>query len=279
MLYCGDNLPLMRKTIDASIDLIYADPPFASDRDYGDFDDRWGGLPAYLDFMRPRVSEMYRLLKPTGSLYLHCDPTASHYLKIMLDVTFGANCFANEIVWCYSSPGNFKAWFPKRHDTLLFYTKSPTKKKLHTFNLDAARVPYKKSLDAAKARTGIWQGKSSDGVDERFTELDTKGKIVEDWWEITPVGRIKTEVLGYPTQKPVALLERIIAVSSNPGDTILDPFCGCGTTLAAAVKAGDRKYIGMDSNPRAASLTRRRLGIADISEARARKRAAMELAA
>jgi DNA modification methylase len=271
MLYCGDNLPLMRKSIAASVDLIYADPPFASDRDYGDFDDRWGSIDGYLDFMRPRVSEMHRLLKPTGSIYLHCDPTASHYLKLVMDAIFGVHCFANEIVWCYTGGGVPKTAFARKHDTLLFYAKSPVKKKLHTFH--PQYQPYsEKSQKLVKSRGGV-------SIDNKPRDLE-RGATMPDWWgDIQSMQTWTPGRLGYPTQKPVELLDRIIAASSNPGDVILDPFCGCGTTLAAVIKAGDRDWIGMDINPRAISLTKRRLGIADISAARARKRAAMDLAA
>lgn len=123
-LYTGDNLEIMREMPDASVDLIATDPPFNTGRDWGQFDDRWeGGLKGYLKFMEERAVEMHRLLKPTGSLYLHCDPTASHYLKVMLDGVFGIDNFRNEIVWCYDKARPASRMYRRNHDAILFYTK------------------------------------------------------------------------------------------------------------------------------------------------------------
>lgn len=175
---------------------------------------------SYLSYMAERIADMHRLLKDTGSIYLHCDPTASHYLKIIMDEVFGKENFRNEIVWCYTGPSRANKFFPKKHDYLLFYTKSNE----WVFNADSVRVPY------VKLETG-----NTSGIFKSAHTLSGKGKIPESWWtEFSLVGRIKNERLGYPTQKPLALLKRIITASSNQGDLVLDPFCGCGTTIEAA---------------------------------------------
>jgi len=186
--------------------------------------------------MTERLIEMKRVLKNTGSIYLHCDPTASHYLKMIMDSIFGHENFRNEIVWCYTTPANVKRYFPRKTDTILFYVKS--EKSNYTFNHDDVRVPYKRGskLDGKGWNTGITYSK----------EEINKGKLVTNWWgDITPVQRLLKEMMGYRTQKPVALLKRIIKASSNKGDLVMDSFCGCATTLEAAHKL-KRRWIGID---------------------------------
>lgn len=201
-------------------------------------------LDAYLVNMAERLIAMKRVLKPTGSIYLHCDPTASHYLKALMDLIFGQQYFKNEIIWAYTGPSNTKRWFPRKHDTILFYTMSDK----WTFNWKSVRVPYVK----------LETGKTS-GIFKEEATLDPGGKVPEDWWSnFSPVGRIKGERLGYPTQKPLSLLRRIIEASSNPGDLVLDPFCGCGTTIHAAEELG-RRWIGIDVSRFATGLVKRRL--------------------
>jgi len=197
---------------------------------------------AYLSMMAPRLVELQRKLRKTGSIYLHCDPTASHYLKLLMDAVFGPTNFRNEIAWCYTGPSSTKRWFPRKHDIILFYVKSPEA----PFYKDAVRVPYAKSLRSARGRTGIYAGREYADMDARVAQYDVQGKVVEDWWpDITPVGRRKRELLHYPTQKPKELVERIIRASTLPRDVVLDPFCGCGTTVDAA-QALDRRWIGID---------------------------------
>ena len=182
--------------------------------------------------MGVRLIEMRRILKDTGSLYLHCDPTASHYLKALMDAVFGDKNFRNDLIWAYTGPSNTRRWFPRKHDNIMFYVKSD---KEAVFNRDDVRVPYVK----------LETGKTS-GIFKQAATLDDKGKVVESWWpDITPVGRIAAERVGYPTQKPLALYERIIKASSNPGDMVLDPFCGCATTPVAAERLR-RQWVGMD---------------------------------
>ena len=218
----------------------------------------WGeDMGAFLCYMAVRVLEMHRILKPTGSLYLHCDSTASAYLKIMLDAIFNRKNFRNEIAWCYTGPSNTKRWFPRKHDTILFYVKDSDSS---VFNTDDIRVPYKDGIINKAKGSGskvIW---SEGHNEERIKELSNLGKIPEDWWDdFSPVGRIKSENLGYPTQKPLALYRRIIEASSNPGQVVLDPFCGCATTLVAAQQL-NRKWIGIDLWPTSLELVENRLG-------------------
>jgi len=297
-LYFGDNLEILRKKIkDESFDLIYLDPPFNSNRNYNvlfkegmldspaqikAFDDSWhwtresketfdylvtktnedisnlmlalekmvghNDMLAYLTMMAVRLIELHRVLKKTGSLYLHCDPTASHYLKIVLDVIFGKKNFKNEIVWCYATPSGAKNCFPQKHDTILFYAKGDN------YFFDSPRIPHKSGLH----NTG--QVFNSDNEDkDKIKEMEKLGKKVEDWWvDIYPVDRVRAERLGYPTQKPEALLERIIKASSKEGDWILDPFCGCGTTVAVAEKL-KRNWVGIDITTLAINLIKHRL--------------------
>ncbi len=273
-LFHGDNLPFLRAMNSESVDLIATDPPFNKNKDFhatpdslskgASFQDRWtwekdvhlewvdqieddhpklmeaidcarrahsDSMGAFLCFMAVRLLAMHRILKPTGSLYLHCDPTASHYLKMTLDAIFGPKNFKNEIIWCYTGPGNAKRYFPRKHDTLLFYSKSDS----WIFNPGDIKVPYKK----------LSTGKTT-GIFKQAATLSEEGKVPESWWsDFSPVGRIKSERIGWPTQKPLALYERIIKASSNEGDRVLDPFCGCATTLVAAERLG-RQWVGID---------------------------------
>ena len=208
-------------------------------------------LAAYLLNMILRLRAMRRVLKPTGSIYLHCDPTASHYLKLVMDGVFARKNFRNEIVWCYRGAGYPKKDFGKKHDILLRYTQS----KDYTFNLDEVRMPY---AEATVKRFKHSIGNVRGGVDYGKQTLNTKGRHPDDWWQIQPVAPSAKERLGYPTQKPLALLDRIIRASSNPGDTVFDPFCGCGTSVHAAESLG-RKWIGIDISKFATGLVRDRI--------------------
>lgn len=208
-------------------------------------------MMAYLVMMTPRLLELHRVLKPTGSIYLHCDPTASHYLKIVLDTIFGVQNFRNEVVWCYTRPSNVYKKYPRTHHILLFYAKSDD----YTFNRDAIRIPYNPESEARSLRgAGIKSVMGTKGHDR----LHPQGKIPEDWWLIPELQGNASERLGYPTQKPLALLERVILASSNPNDIVLDPFCGCGTAIAAAQKLG-RRWVGIDITYLAISLQKYRL--------------------
>ena len=209
-------------------------------------------LAAYLLNMAVRLLPMRRVLSATGSIYLHCDPTASHYLKLVMDIIFGPQSYRNEIIWSYRTGGVSKHWFAKKHDVLLFYTRSAGKNKPHkrvyTFNQSKERSystnspPGFKEIETYQDEYGRW-----------YTMASTR-----DVWEINAVGRTSGERLGYPTQKPLALLERIISASSNPGDLVLDPFCGCGTAVHAAENLG-RRWLGVDLSAFSVGLMRERI--------------------
>jgi site-specific DNA-methyltransferase (adenine-specific) len=207
-----------------------------------------GSLLAYLTSMALRVTEIHRTLSIAGSFYLHCDPTASHYLKIVLDAIFcsAGGDFRNELVWCYAGGGIPRHDFPRKHDVILRYTKGNE----YTFN--PVFRPYTPGT-LQRGRTQV-KGKYFDAG------LRKEGTPVNDWWPDVPKITSPTdpEKLGYPTQKPEALLERIISVSSNPGDVVMDAYCGCGTTVAVAERLG-RPWIGMDISYQSISLVMARL--------------------
>lgn len=212
-----------------------------------------GSLSAYLISMTLRVAEIHRVLKPTGSFYLHCDPTASHYLKIIIDAIFcsqGGN-FLNEIIWIYSRmAAKNQKQLSRCHDVILYYSKSNS----WIFNVDNIRLPYS---ETSKARAGYKKTNLGGGKPKsEICELNEIGKFPEDWIQI-PFLRGK-EYLGYPTQKPEALLERLIQASSNEGDIVLDAYCGCGTTVAVSQRL-NRQWIGIDITYQSISLILKRL--------------------
>ncbi len=200
-----------------------------------------GGMLAYLSYMAERVAVMHTLLKDTGSIYLHCDPTASHYLKAIMDCVFGTKNFNNEVIWSYRTGGSSSKRFSRKHDVIFYYVKSY---KGYTFH-----VQKEKSYTRSESRReGVIN--YGGGEAEFFRDEDGVYNLVNmrDIWEISYIGSTDTERLGYPTQKPLALLERIVTASSNKGDLVLDPFCGCGTTAEAAWKLG-RQFLGIDISP------------------------------
>lgn len=373
-LFYGDNLEVLRQHVPAeSVDLVYLDPPFNSNRSYNvifgrnggngseaaaqiqAFDDTWHWTPvtdqqyqryvsgevpsrtadaltafrtllgendamAYLVNMAPRLVELRRALKPTGSLYLHCDPTMSHYLKVLLDAVFGAEQFRSEVIWKRSSAHNSARRYGPVHDVLLFYARgdrhiwNPVFQPLPKETIDqwynnvepeTGRRFYRSDITAAGTRTGP-SGEPWRGIDptakgrhwaipgfvsdivkghtaqEALDALDAAGRL---FWpkqpggmprikryleeskgipaqdvitDISPLNNVTAERLGYPTQKPLALLERILRASSNEGDVVLDPFCGCGTTIDAAQRLG-RRWIGIDITFIAVDLIEKRL--------------------
>ena len=243
LLIKGNNLDIMVSLLNeykGKIDLIYIDPPYLTGLDFKTKDGNFAytdkfTLDGYLQFIYERLYLMSLLLKDTGSIYVHVDYRTSAYIRLMLDEIFGDSNFRNEIIWCYSSPSNTKDYFSRKHDSILFYAKTKDTK----FNVQ--RIPHKSGLHG---RGGL--GFKKTNLDIPLSELEEKGKILEDWWiDITPVGRIKTELLGYPTQKPEALLERILKASSNEGDLVADFFCGSGTTISVAQRL-NRNWIGVD---------------------------------
>lgn len=268
---CSDNLTLMRALGSGSCDLIYIDPPFdlkgfevadrvASPRTRASFDQR---LNDFLSFLRPRLVQMRRLLSDRGSLYLHLDWRTVHHAKVMLDGLFGADHFLNEIIWSYRSGGRTGRWFARKHDTLLLYAKNPG---CHTFN----------RLRDGKYRTRDLRV-ASDGRPYKSTKsgpiyFDPAGPIVPDVWDIPILSTVANERMNYPSQKPEALLERIVQSSSDEGDLVADFFCGSGTTLAVANRL-KRRYLGCDINPDAVAITKRRLANAsDTTDAKKRSK-------
>lgn len=262
VIYCDDNLRRLALLPSNSIDLIYLDPPFFSNRHYeviwGDeaevrsFSDRWeGGVHHYVGWMKERTLEMHRVLKPTGSFYLHCDWHASHYLKQMLDEVFGAEHFQNEIIWHYRGGGVSPTRFGRRHDNIFFYTKG----KEWTFNVDEIRTPYSEaSMERLQYTARSFRGAK---VYDNYSP-NALGKHPDDVLDIQPTMPSSKERLGYPTQKPERLLEVFIKASSNPGDVVLDPFSGCGTAIVVAQRF-NRHWVGIDISPTACSLMNRRL--------------------
>jgi len=262
VIYCDDNLHRLTLLDPNSVDLIYLDPPFFSNRHYeviwGDeaevrsFEDRWqGGIYHYVEWMRERVMEMWRVLKPTGSLYLHCDWHAVHHLRVMLDDVLGAEHFQNEIIWYYRGAGVSPRRWARRHDNILWYTKG----KEWYFNPDPVRDEY---AETTKERFSHYIGNVRGNRDFGPQALNPKGKHPDDVWPIRIVAPSAKDRLGYPTQKPEELLERIIRSSSKEGDIILDPFAGCGTTLVVAHRF-KRHWVGIDISPTACNLMKRRL--------------------
>jgi len=233
---------------------------------------------AYLTMMCIRLLELKRVLKNTGSIYLHCDPTASHYLKILMDSVFGKENFRNEIAWCYSEREISKKYWNKKHDIIFFYTKRADDK--HTFNWKELALPYsegtlkKFNYEDETGRRFQIRGKGGPYVGEQGLDITLEkthpdwmyrdyldkspGVPPRDWWPIPVINRAARERLGYPTQKPEALLEKIIRASSNEGEVVLDPFCGCGTTIAVAQKF-KRNWVGIDVTHLAINLIKWRM--------------------
>jgi len=234
---------------------------------------------AYLTMMAVRLAELHRVLSGTGCIYLHCDPTASHYLKLLMDAVFSPRCFRNEIAWCYQIGGRVsRRAYGRRHDILLFYTKSDE----YSFNWDApevmepwsetgaAKFKYKDEKGRYRLMGRFLKGSPIKGHRDVSPDWEKKrpelvyrhymkeGRMCLDYWNISPINQASKERLGYPTQKPQELLERIVAASSNKGDIVLDPFCGCGTTIAAAERLG-RRWMGIDVTHLAITLIRHRL--------------------
>ena len=267
-LIWGDNLAVMNALLseyEGRIRLIYADPPFYTNRRYtarigrGEdsrspkdwrvaegYPDHWPDLESYLDMLYPRLLLMQRLLAPDGTLYLHLDWHANSYARVLLDEIFGQGRLLNEIIWVYHGPSPIRSAFNRKHDTILAYTKSAD----YIFNVDDVRQPY----DPSTVKTFASSSKAGFG---KVPDLE-RGKVPEDWWYFPVVARLHKQRTGYPTQKPEALLERIILASSNPGDIVADFFCGSGTTAVVAARLG-RHVIASDVTWRAVHTTRSRL--------------------
>ena len=278
-LFTGDNLPILRGMNSESVDLIYLDPPFNSNKDYSapigseaagahfkdawtldDVDAEWHGqiadehpgaykvidaagvahskgMQAYLIMMAVRIIELQRILRPTGSIYLHVDPTASHYLKTLMDSIFGRSAYRNEIIWAYRRLPAKQENFQRMHDVVLRYaSEGATWNQLYD---DPAPSTVKQHKGRKRVRVFV-DGKR---MPDAYTDIRSAGPAMRDVWNISVLHPAAKERVGYPTQKPLTLLERIIRASSNEGDYVFDPFCGCATTLVAAEKLS-RKWGG-----------------------------------
>jgi site-specific DNA-methyltransferase (adenine-specific) len=269
-IYFGDNLPILRSLESETVDLIYIDPPFNTGRVQGrtqiqtqrtgaDQGDRTGfqGIryqtvqlgrrqysdifDDYLAFLEPRLLEAHRILKPRGSIYFHIDYREVHYCKILLDQIFGRENFLNEIIWAYDYGGRTKKKWPPKHDNILWYAKDPEN---YTFNLgEIERIPY-----MAPSLVG--------------PEKAARGKLPTDTWWHTIVPTNSKEKTGYPTQKPLGIINRIIQASSNPGDLVLDFFAGSGTLGESCLKF-NRRFILIDNNPQALEVMHKRFMLTD----------------
>jgi len=251
-LICGDNLEEIVKLPKESVDLIYIDPPFFTHKQYEviwkdeaevrSFKDRWeGGIEHFIGWLKPRVQAMYEVLKPTGSFYIHCDWHANAHIRIMLDKIFGEENFRNEIIWHYDYGARSKKTFGSKHDTIFWYSKSGD----WTFNAKDILEPFQSKMTEWRYTKGGQKGKTM-----------PEGKIPSDVWAIK-FNAMSKERVGYPTQKPEALLEKIIKASSNKDDVVADFFCGCGTTIAVAQRLG-RRWIGIDISPTAIKVIKDR---------------------
>jgi len=291
-LYTNDNLYVLSGFNSETVDLIYLDPPFNSKRTYSapvgrkaagaSFKDMWTwndvdeqnletlaiavpeltkyiasigkihgkSMMAYLTYMAQRIVEMHRVLKETGSLYLHCDPTASHYLKILLDGIFGKKNFVTEIIWSYAWGVRTTKRWNRKHDVILMYAKSRD----FTFNYKNV-LEERKTSEATKNRLQYKGAMTTDWNKGRGTE---KLALPTDVWYIPTINAMSRERTGYPTQKPLELVKRIILASSNEGDIVMDPFCGCATTCVAAQQL-QRKWIGIDIEKQAVNVLIQRL--------------------
>jgi len=288
-LFTNDCLFVLNGMNSECIDLIYLDPPFNKNKNFAapvgskaagsSFKDMWTwddvdsallvrltnehphlvnyiysiekshsrAMMAYIAFMAQRIFEMHRVLKPTGSIYLHCDQTAGHYLKIVMDSIFGNKNFRNEIVWGYAKPRPARKMFVRNHDTILFYAKSEDTQ-FNPQRMPNLRGEFVMRKPLKRPDGTVWKPKE-------------KGVMAGSWWHDIPSFSTRMtarERTGYPTQKPEALLDRIIKASSNDGDLVLDPFCGCATTMVVAQILG-RKWIGIDIAPKSGDLIRARL--------------------
>lgn len=323
-VFCGDCLEIAKEIPSESIDLIYLDPPFFTNRVFEvvpengrtrRFDDKWSsGIWGYLEWIRPRLKEFQRLLKKTGSLYLHCDIHACHYLKVELDLLFGLNNFKNEIIWkrhnVHNNGKQGARQLGRVHDTILHYSKSDNiiwHTIYEAYSNKYLQERYRYIDDNSGRRFALGDltapGGRSKGNPcyvfkgykrywrysyEKIKRLEKEGRIyhnhknvlprlkryldemkgvpIQDIWDdIKPLNPGSLEIIGYPTQKPVALLKRILMQSTNPGQVIFDPFCGCGTSIVAAAEL-KRKFIGVDRSLTACRLVERRLRSAGLKK-------------
>ncbi|WP_049546769.1 site-specific DNA-methyltransferase [Streptococcus mitis] len=263
----GDNLELLKTIKSSSVDLIYMDPPFftqktqklsSKDNITYSFEDTWASIEDYKCFLHNRLIECKRVLKDSGSIFVHCDKTANHHIRLVLDDIFGADMFQNEIIWNYKRWSNSKKGLLNNHQNIYFYSKTKNFKfktiyteYSSTTNLDQILVERRRDSNS----------KTTYKLDDNGDYILSKEKIgvpLSDVWNIPFLNPKARERVGYPTQKPILLLEQIIRISTDENDVVLDPFCGSGTTLVAS-KLLNRNYIGIDLAEEAISITKQRL--------------------
>lgn len=246
-VYCIDNLELLKQMDDKTVDLIYCDILYNTGKKFKDYDDKLGTPQEAIEWYSPRLVEIKRILKDTGFVLLQMDYRLSHYIKVTMDNILGVNNFINEIIWYYKSPsGTSKNKLANKHDTILVYSKTNNYK----INIDELREDYSENTKQQAIKGNI--------SFNRITKLNPKGKTPTDVWEMPTLNSQAKERVGYDTQKPKQLIQKIIKGFSNKGDVIADFFCGSGTSMVVAKELG-RQYIGCDINPRAIEITNKRL--------------------
>lgn len=268
MLLLGDCIDELKKIQIGTVDLVYLDPPFFTQRQHSlktrdnlqqySFADTWEDIQQYEKYIQARLCECRRVLKKSGSIFLHCDRTASHYLRFALDNVFGSASFRSEIIWSYKRWTNAKKGLLNSHQTIFFYSKSDDFK--FNFSYDAYSLTTNvDQIFQKRARDGNGKTKYKRGAGGGLELIEGKrGVPLSDVWEIPYLNPKANERVGYPTQKPILLLERIIKLVTDADDLVLDPFCGSGTSLVSA-KLLKRRYIGIDNSEEAIALTRERL--------------------
>ncbi|MEW6210610.1 MAG: DNA methyltransferase [Acidobacteriota bacterium] len=264
----GDCLNILPTIGDQSIQMVYLDPPFFTQKEHSlrtrdnstlySFEDRWSSLDEYLSFMKEVLIECKRILKESGSIFLHCDKRASHHLRLLLDQVLGGDNFQSEVIWAYKRWTNSRKGLLNAHQTIYFYSKAADFK-FNTVYTDYSPTTNVDQILQSRARNEF--GKAVYQRDETGSVIfgrEKKGVPLSDVWNVPFLNPKAKERAGYPTQKPVLLLERIIGISTDKGDMVLDPFCGSGTALFAA-KLLDRDYIGIDISSGAVELSEKRL--------------------
>ncbi len=264
----GDCLTELAKFEDSSVDMVYLDPPFFTNRHHASvardrtskfsFSDVWSGVSDYAEYMESRLKQVHRVLKDTGSVFVHCDTSANFVLRLLLEKIFGSNQFRSEIIWTYRRWSNSAKGLLPAHQTIFFYSKTDS------FKFNSIYGSYSETTNVDQILQ--LRARDKDGVSAYATDDDgnvifggeKKGVPLSDVWEIPFLNPKAKERTGYPTQKPVLLLERIVQISTAPGDLVLDPFCGSGTTLVAAKLQG-RKAVGIDCSEKAVELSQDRL--------------------
>lgn len=255
----GDNLELLtglEAELSAEVALVYLDPPFGTGRDFGAYDDRWPDRAALLAMLRPRIEALHRLLREDGSILVHVDHRLGPGIATMLDEVFGPGDrdpargapqpgFRNELIWTYGLGGSSSRFYPRKHDVIFWYTKGSS------WFFDPPRMP---------ARSMRMRGQEKKQLDVFVgpPALDDDAPILSDVWDVPAINNMAKERTGYPTQKPLLLLERLVAAHSRPGELVLDPFCGSGTTLVAARRLG-RHALGIDIGAEAVRVAQERL--------------------